>query len=77
LQIADKKALLVHVIAIMRLYIVLDDFLFQNSKVLSIRMLRVGFMPLEVYGAEIFVVKFILMSDTESGSPVLAGLSTT
>jgi hypothetical protein len=74
---ADKKALLVYVIAIVRLYIVLDDFLFQNSKVLSIRMLRVGFMPLEVYGAKIFAVKFILVSDTESGSPVLARLSTT
>jgi hypothetical protein len=74
---ADEKALLVHVVAIVRLYIVLDDFLFQNSKVLSIRMLRVGFMPLEVYGAEIFAVKFILMSDTESASPVLAGLCTT
>jgi hypothetical protein len=74
---ADEKALLVHVVAIVRLYIVLDDFLLHNSKVMSIRMLRVGFMPLEVYGAEIFTVKFILVSDTESASLVLAGLCTT
>jgi hypothetical protein len=34
-------------------------------------------MPLEVYGAEMFAVKLILVSDAESGNPVLARLCTT
>jgi hypothetical protein len=38
LQMADEEALLVHVVAIVRLYVVLDDFLLQDSKIAPIRM---------------------------------------
>jgi hypothetical protein len=33
-------------------------------------------VPLEVYGVEVSAVKFILVSDSEGGSPVLARLCT-
>lgn len=39
LRMADEKALLVHVVAIVRLYVILDDLLLQDSKLLPMRML--------------------------------------
>lgn len=43
---AYKEALLVYVVAVMRLYVILVDLLLQDSEVLPIRRLRVGFVPL-------------------------------
>jgi hypothetical protein len=61
----------------MRLYVILVDLLLQDSEVLPIRRLRVGFVPLQVYSAEISTVKFILMSGSKGGRLVLARLCTT
>jgi hypothetical protein len=39
LQMVDEEALLVHVVAIVRLYVILDDLLLQDSKLLLTRIL--------------------------------------
>jgi hypothetical protein len=54
LQMADKEALLVHIVAIVGLYDILGHLLLRNSKILPIRVLRVRFVPLVIYGVEIF-----------------------
>jgi len=72
----DEKAFLIHVVAIMKLNVILNDLFVENSEILSIRMLWVSFVPFEVYSAEIFAVKLIFVSASESGSPILARLCT-
>jgi len=74
LKVAYQEALLIHVVAVMRLYIVLVHLLPYYSEMLSIQSLRVSLVPCKVNSVEISAVQDTLVSGFEASRPVLARL---
>ena len=77
MKVAYKKAFLIHIVAIMRLYIILLHLVLQNSKVLLRGRFRLGTVPLYIEGIEVFVVKDSFISSSEVCRPVLSRLYST
>jgi hypothetical protein len=75
--VADQETLLIHVIAVPRLYAIFIDLLPQNIEIVPERMLLLSLVPFKIESVEISAVKDRLVSTPEVRRPVFARLRST